>query len=462
MIHLIKRGLQPLNTQIYSQIKAKILSGELAESTRLQSVRYFAHEHNISRNTVEISYQQLLAEGYIESKPRSGYYVSAIDTAFSASREAMIGNEYYEDKANHNSCIDFNPANLSPDIFPLKIWRKLLADCAKENLYQLSIYNNPQGEIGLRREIQKYLARSRGVLCDLEQIVICAGTTQSLSILCQILQQSHSTIAMEEPGYYTARAVFTNHSLNILPITVKNDGIDTRQLAKSNSQLVYVTPSHQFPLGYVMSIANRFKLLQWAEEKNGIIIEDDYDSELCYNGQPIPSLQGLNPKGRIVYLGTFSKSLSPALRISYMVMPWNLLQQYKNMFKNYQSLVPLLDQNTLERFINQGYWDKHLRKIRVTYKRKHDILVNAIEKHFGSKATIISKGAGLHISIKILSTIIDTELADCANKSGICVYPISSCSIGEPSYMGIRLGFGSIADENIEKGVKLLHSAWFK
>lgn len=461
MFLLDKNSKQPLVSQLYNQIKERILSGEMAKGVRLKSVRAFARELNISRNTVENTYQQLVSEGYIDSKPCSGYFVAALDPLWAAAQEAKADDVVCADASGDDGCIDFNPASLSPDAFPLTLWRKLLAECVEEERYRLSVYSDSQGDSGLRREIKKYLATSRGVSCEPEQIVICAGTAQGLTLLCQILKQTYSAIAMEEPGYYTARSVFCNHSFQILPIAVGPDGIDIRQLKQSAGKVVYVTPSHQFPLGYVMSIANRFKLLQWAEETNGVIIEDDYDSELCYYGQPIPSLQGLNPAGRIVYLGTFSKSLSPALRASYMVLPWPLLAEYKKMFRDYQSPVSLLTQSVLEKFISRGHWERHLRKIRVTYRKKHDAVLKALENTFDNRVSVISKGAGLHIPLAISADLSDLELVDYARKAGVRTYPLSACSAVGTPWMGVRLGFGSVSDEDIEKGIKLLHSAWF-
>lgn len=464
MFMLENKGRQPLHDKIYKQIKQQILSGELVPDTKLLSVKNLAFQLSVSRNTVEHAYQQLYAEGYIYSKPRSGYYISFIDPEFLAPplrhRSASLEKDSEDEKTYS---FDFHPACLSPDSFPANLWRKLYIDCLKENGKDLAFYSNQQGDFALRCELQKYLARSRGVSCGPDQIVICSGLQDSLSMIAQILKSNHSIVSVEDPGHFIPKSVFQNHSFTLLPIPLKSDGLDLESLQSTNSTVVYVTPSHQFPLGYVMPVANRLKLIDWAETVGGVIIEDDYDSELRYSGKPIPALQGLRPQGNIIYIGTFSKVLSPALRVSYMVLPYGLIPIYHKLFKDYSTNVSLLDQRALHQLMKQGYWERHLRKMRTFYKKKHDALIQSIHHHFGSQAAIIGQGAGLHVVLELADNFLrEEELIARARERGIQILPLSMTYLRHnPDKPKIILGFGKMSSTEIDRGIELLYEAWY-
>ena len=463
MFILDNKGRQPLYDKVYNQIKNQILSGELPPATKLLSIKNLSIELSVSRNTVEYAYQQLYAEGYIHSRPRSGYYVSLIDPEFLPSSHCHIGTfpaKVSETRKSYS--FDFHPACLSPESFPANLWSKLYIDCLKEDSKQLAFYSDQQGDIALRCEIQRYLARSRGVSCDPEQIILCSGLQDSLSIIAPILRENHSMFAMEDPGHFIPKAVFRNHLFSLIPVPVTSDGLDLESLQNTNSTVVYVTPSHQFPLGYVMPVANRLKLIDWAETVGGVIIEDDYDSELRYFGKPIPALQGLHPGGNIVYVGTFSKVLSPALRVSYMVLPHQLLTIYRKLFSDYSTNVPLLDQKTLNKFMEQGYWERHLRKMRTVYKKKHDALIQSIHHHFGSQVNIIGRGAGLHIVLELIgNSLNEEELINRAQERDIRLIPLSRTFLNNNSKNSkIMLGFGSMSSNEIDRGIELLYQAW--
>lgn len=464
MFILDNNGHQPLHNKIYNQIKNQILSGDLSPTTKLLSIKNLSIELSVSRNTVEYAYQQLNAEGYIYSKPRSGFYVSLIDREFIPAAFRYIGR--YPEKVSEGRKLysfDFHPACLSPESFPVNLWRKLYTECLKEDPKQLACYSNQQGDFVLRRQIQRYLARARGVSCDPDQIIICSGLQDSLSIIAPILREDHSIFAMEDPGHFIPKAVFQNHSFSLTSVPVNSNGLDLESLQNTSSTVVYVTPSHQFPLGYVMPVANRLKLIDWAEAVGGVIIEDDYDSELRYFGKPIPALQGLHPRGNIVYVGTFSKVLSPALRVSYMVLPYQLLNVYRKLFTDYSTNVSLLDQRTLATFMERGYWERHLRKMRTLYKKKHDALIQSIYQHFGSQANIVGQGAGLHIILELVgNSLNEAELIKCAQKNDVRLFPLSSTYLHKNSNDSkIMLGFGSMSSDEIDRGIELLYQAWY-
>lgn len=449
----------PLYKQLYDQIREHILSGKLPANSKLPSVRDLASELSTSRNTVEGAYQELYAEGYIYSKQRSGYFVSLLDqdvAPLSLSHITRKRGRTPDPSANYR--YDFHPARLDPESFPTVLWRKCFLDCLRERSSELSQYGDPQGEQGLRCAIQEYLERSRGVVCEPEQIVICAGLQHSLDIVAHLLQESHSVVAVENPGYHLPRAVFRNNSYKIVPIAVGTSGLDLESLKASDSTIVYVTPSHQLPMGCVMPVANRLKLIEWAKSGGNLIIEDDYDSELRYHGKPIPSLQGLRPDGNIIYMGTFSKVLSPALRLSYMVLPRSLHARYCRLFQDYFSTVSLLEQRTLARFMEQGHWERHVRRMRITYKQKHTMLLQAIERNFGSKGTVVGQGAGLHVVLQLPDDNPgEAEIILRAGHNGIRLFPFSAFYVtGEPDATNLLLGFGGMTATGIEEGISLL------
>ena len=454
----------PLYKQLYNQIREHVLSGKLPADSKLPSVRDLAVELSTSRNTVEGAYQELYAEGYIYSKPRSGYFVSALDqdaAPLSLVQKPRKPRSNEEIPASY--LYDFHPARLDQISFPAALWRKLFVESLRESPRQLVQYCNPQGERELRCAIQMYLERSRSVVCDPEQIVICAGLQSGLDIVAHMLKGSHSSVAVENPGYHLPRSVFRNHSFEIVPIPVGASGLDLDALKTSSSTIAYVTPSHQLPMGCVMPVANRLALIEWAESGGKLIIEDDYDSELRYYGKPIPSLQGLRPSGNIIYLGTFSKILSPALRVSYLVLPHSLLATYRRVFQDYFATVSLLEQKTLTKFMEQGHWNRHIRRMRTLYKKKHDTLLRAVERHFGTRAVAIGQGAGLHVVLQLSGDSPgETEIIDRALRKGIRLLPFSDFYVaGEPDSTNLLLGFGGMTLSEIEQGIALLSDVCF-
>ena len=451
----------PLYKQLYHQIREQILSGKLPAESRLPSVRDLASELSASRNTVDGAYQELYAEGYIYSRPRSGYFVSVLSQE--AAPQALSGKPGKNDHLPgppSRFAYDFHPARLHPESFPTELWRKCFIEGLRRNSQQLVQYGDSQGDWGLRCSIQSYLERSRGVTCDPDQIIVCTGLQQSLEIVAQLLKGSHSVVAVENPGYHLPRSVFQNHAYTLFPVPVGQEGIDLNHLKTGNSTIVYVTPSHQLPLGYVMPVANRLALIEWAESAGRFIIEDDYDSELRYHGKPIPSLQGLRPTGNIVYTGTFSKLLSPALRLSYMVLPYSLLATYRQLYRAYFPSVSLLEQRTMANFMEQGHWERHIRRMRMIYKKKHDALLRSVETHFGARAVVVGQGAGLHVVLMLPDTLrSEAEIIDRARQRGIRLYPFSDFHVtGQPEAATLLLGFGGMTAGEIEKGIELLSS----
>ncbi|MBM7587524.1 GntR family transcriptional regulator/MocR family aminotransferase [Bacillus pakistanensis] len=452
---------KPLYIQLSDYIKKEITAGSIQSKEKLPSKRKLSQYLDVSVNTVQAAYDQLCAEGYVESKQRKGLFVTSM-------KDDLFANQTYsqewqtKDKQVYSVAdIDFNSGTVDLKHFPYTAWRKLTMQSLYEDQGELLYTGDPQGEFPLRNEIAKYLYESRGVRCSADQIVIGAGTQVLMGLLCLIIGKE-STYALENPGFHRTRAVLEHQSIKTIPIPLDDDGIEIKPLKVSDARVVYVTPSHQFPYGMVMPIDRRMELLKWAEQIDGYIIEDDYDGEYRYKGKPIPSLQGLDTNGRVIYLGTFSKSLIPSIRISYMVLPPSLIQKYQDRFTIYKQTVSRLHQDTLFRFMNEGHWQRHLNKMRTLYRKKQKSLMTAIHHNFRGQVNVIGEKSGLHIVLEIKKNLSEEELIKRAIKVGVKVYPISIYYEGKKKSDDpkILLGFGGLSEKEIEEGIRLLKEVW--
>lgn len=453
----------PLYVQLYEYIKNEIQIGTIEPETKLPSKRKLASYLGISQNTIQTAYEQLCAEGYVESRPRIGMFVQKLEDNLSCNLPLIDKpDKNIKLKDNFEYLIDFCSRNVDLNNFPYHIWRKLTSKCLYSDQSDLLLIGEPQGEECLRKEISKYLFQSRSVKCVPEQIVIGAGT-QYLMILLSMLLGKEYTYAIENPGYNGVKNVFKDQGIDVHPISIDEDGICIEDLRKSSARVVYVTPSHQFPYGMIMPVSRRLELLKWCEEKDGYIIEDDYDSEFRYKGKPVPSLQGLDNNGNVIYMGTFSKSLIPSIRISYLVLPSKLVKKYQEHFKIYKQTVSRLHQNTLHRFMKEGHLSSHINKMRTLYRKKHAILLSAIDKYMKEKVEIIGEKSGLHILLKVKNGMTEEELIQSARKMKIKIYPTSihyaECISSE--FPMILLGFGGLTEMQIEEGIKILKKVWF-
>ena len=338
-LSLDKEDNKSLYEQLYLKLKQAIIQKEIAFGTKLPSKRALGDFLNISQTTIELAYGQLLAEGYIMSKPRVGYFVEAIDELPYV--EKVVPKTTTEAEQPLTFRYDFSPSKIDEDGFPFRLWRKYAKDLYDESAKYLLQPGHPQGEHVLRVEIARYLYESRGIYCVPEQIVIGSGTEQLLPMILRLFDEN-AQFALENPGY---SAILKAHLQNrAIPISVDEDGLIVDELEKSQANLVYITPSHQFPTGAVLSATRRTQLLKWAtKQPSRYIIEDDYDSEFRYIGKPIPALQGLDKGDRVIYMSTFSKSIMPSLRVAYLVLPLSLLPKYKEVFSYYSATVPRFD-----------------------------------------------------------------------------------------------------------------------
>lgn len=456
---LKKEDTIPLYEQLYIGIRNAITQQQLDVGSRLPSKRELAEFFTISQTTVELAYAQLLAEGYIMSKPRVGYFVEEIDELpFNESATPTI--EFQQSLSQRPPyTIDFSSAKIDEDAFPFTIWRKYAKDVLDTPFKQLLQTGERQGELALRIEIANYLHQSRGIQCRPEQIVIGSGTEQLLPMILKLFGDD-AKLALENPGYSPIPRTQLNQMA--IPVPVDTDGIIVEHLQQTDANLVYVTPSHQFPTGAVLSANRRTQLLNWAAKTpNRYIIEDDYDSEFRYIGKPIPALQGLDQHDRVIYLSTFTKSLMPSLRVAFFVLPPTLVQHYQDHFNYYSSTVPRFEQHILANFMKDGHFSKHLNRMRKIYRKKHDKLIEIFSTHY-PQIQISGDAAGTNILIAVLHKETEQQLHQLALQRNIHILPLSNYYL-TPQQSTKRiflLGFGNLPLAQIEKMIHRLMEIW--
>lgn len=447
---------EPKYKQIYQQIKSLIEQGRLKTNDTLPSIRRLADTLHLSRNTTLTAYEQLVAEGYIRGEGRKGYFVNEIEQVFlhDEERPNLI------QKANNREdiIIDFRAGAVDQQHFPLKAWRQMANQVLPlKNCYE---YGDPFGEPLLKEQLVHYLLQARGVHFNAEDIIIGSSTQQMLIYLGFLLKQDFTSIILEDPGYNGAREAFKLQGFEIETLQVLENGAQLQQLAHFYSRLMYVTPSHHFPYGVSMNIQQRQTLIQWAKNIDGYILEDDYDSEFRYTQQPFPALASID-KSRVIYMGTFSKSFLPAIRLSYMVLPKALVHSYKERFAQFEHNASSLHQLTMATFMAQGEWTRHIKRMRITYKHKINGLVDELNKQFGEKITILGEQSGLYILVKVHTQLSEEQLIQNAQQYGVKVYPTSPYFLQQPSSEPIvQLGFSKLKMEEIILGVDLLKKAW--
>lgn len=464
MIPLKSGGSKSIYEQIYEYMKEEIRRGSLREGMRLPSTRVLAENLKVSRSTTQMAYDQLVAEGYIEAMPHRGYFVLRMEELVEVEAEPEPSGGFIPEEGadQDETVIDFSPRGIDLTHFPYNAWRKVTRNTLVEDNKDMFLTGSPQGEPALREAIKGYLHSARGVNCRAEQIIIGAGNEYLLMLLCRILGSGRK-IAMENPTYRQACRVFESLGYGIEPIEMDALGMDVRALNASHADIAYVMPSHQYPTGIVMPIGRRQELLQWAGKKRErFLIEDDYDSEFRYKGRPIPALQGLDKAGKVIYMGTFSKSIAPAIRVGYIVLPQSLLGVYQERLGFYASTVSRIDQNIIYQFLTGGYYERHLNRMRAIYKGKHDILLGRL-KSMEPDFEIHGENAGLHILLTSKKGKPENWLIRRAEENGVKVYGLSSYFIRDNGYKPsntVLMGYARLSEEQIKRGAELLRGAW--
>lgn len=461
MIPLDPQGESPLYQQIYQYIKDEIRNGNLTPQKRLPSSRQLAAALKVSRSTTQLAYEQLVSEGYLEAILRKGYYPARLDGLLPpVTREIKEEKERERETAGilkHQAAFDFSPSGIDLTRFPFSTWRKISREALKEEEKELFLKGEPKGDLFLREEIRDYLHAARGVNCDVSQILVGAGNEYLLMLLSQLLGRE-TGIAMENPTYLQAYRVLKAMGHPVFPVGMDKNGFLVSELAAVQADVSYVMPSHQFPMGVVMPVRRRQELLSWASEKPGrYLIEDDYDSEFRYKGKPIPALQGMDRHGCVIYMGTFSKAIAPAIRVGYMVLPPSLLEKYEEVAGFYSSTVSRVDQRILAQFISGGYFERHLNRMREIYKGKHEALLAAVrplEREF----EIRGEYAGLHILLSHRGGRTEEELIRTAESAGLRVYGLSGFFMERKAKetSTVILGYGGLGEEEMKAGADRL------
>ncbi len=487
VITLDSKSDLPLHRQLYEELRRSILSGRLVPGQRLPSTRALARSLGISRATVTLSYEQLLSEGYLEAVTGSGTFVctqlpddllsAPIPSALTANVPAgqsvqlstygasLLDTDYrprVSDRASSHqkSLISFRYGSPALDEIPLRQWRQLLSRHCR--IGQKAMFDYATDSLGyqpLREAIARYLVQSRAVQCEADQVIIVNGSQQALDLVTRVLVDRGDWVAIENPGYLDARRIFLAQGAELLSIPVDDSGVVVERLSDLSTakiKLIYVTPSHQFPTGAVLSLPRRLELLAWATQTGAMIIEDDYDSEFRYGGRPIPALQGLDQGNSVIYVGTFSKVLFPALRVGYLVVPRTLVRVLANAKRLTDRQTPLLEQQVLTDFINEGYLERHIRRMRTLYDQRRQALLQALLRHLGQRVTILGENAGMHLMIRLHTRLGDEEIVDKAAQLGLDLVN------AQPYYWGCTgkgefvIGYADLSLEEINEGVQRL------
>jgi GntR family transcriptional regulator/MocR family aminotransferase len=481
-VQLSLEGEGPLYRRLYSGLRAAILDGRLPAGSRLPSTRSLAKDLSLSRNAVLMAFEQLLAEGYVVGRVGAGTFVSRTlpdapppprsVPAGPPTREARVRLSAFTRRvlslrplpppgvrpASHIG-FDFRYGQPAFTDFPHDTWRRLLARRARATSVRTLSYGMAFGFMPLREAIAGYLRRARGVVATAEQVAVVNGSQQALDLAARLLVDRGDRVVMEEPGYLAARQTFAAAGARILPRPVDEEGLDVSRLPRTGRvRLAYVTPSHQFPTGSILSLARRLELLRWAEKAKAFVLEDDYDSEFRYEGRPIPAVQGLDRSGRVLYVGTFSKVLFPSLRIGYVVVPESLVKALGPVRWLADYHTPTFEQEVLTDFIAEGHFESHLRRTRARCAARRKALLDALREHLGGRVEVTGANAGIHVAA-FLRGMPATALPGIIKRAaarGVGLYPVWPHYVRPPRDAGLLLGYASLTEREIRTGVKLL------
>lgn len=449
----------PCYRQIYDGYRGAILSGQLRPGERLPSTRALAAELGISRLPVVNAFEQLLHEGYVEGRAGSGTYVK--DSIPDELAQAVPVREVVQVRKRVAATAQrFGPLRVSLpalDRFPLRLWSRLVSRHARQLTVETMAYGDPAGYAPLRAAIADYLRTARSVQCTTEQVLIVSGSQMALQVCALGILGRNSAVAIEEPGYPGARDALTRGGARLVPIPVDDEGIDVDTLAARGRQVraVYVTPSHQYPLGVSMTVSRRLALLEWARRTRSWILEDDYDSEYRYASRPLAALQGLDTASRVIYIGTFSKVLFPSLRIGYMVVPRELRDDFLRHRESIDLFSSLLEQLVLTEFLAEGHFGRHLRRMRALYEARRDALVRGLRDHVPSLIPH-NADAGLHVTAFLPEGVDDRQIVAEAATRGLEPTPLSTCYAGDTHRNGLILGFGGASERRIVAACRTL------
>ena len=476
VISLDRRISRPLHRQIYSAFRTAIVDGRLRPGQRIPSSRVLAVEIGVSRFPVLNAYAQLLAEGYLESRIGAGTVVSSelpkqltVVPAKAKNLATQRGPRRVAQRCSHLPRAEdlpwmihrgpFRVGEVAVDQFPSHLWSALVARRGRGLNAESAHYGDLRGHESLRRSVANYLKISRSVRCEAEQVLIVNGSQQALEMTARVLLNTGDRVWMEEPNYRLARDVFALSECHLVPVPVDREGLNVAVGIKKsrNARAAFVTPSHQFPLGVTLSASRRLQLIEWAQSSGSWIIEDDYDSEYRYESLPIASLQGLDTNSRVIYIGTFSKVLFPALRLGYIVVPPDLIDRFVTMRRVMDLGAPTLYQEVLADFIDEGHFARHIRRMRVHYGDLRRVLFDNINGNLGDMVEIVGDEAGMHLTVLLRQGHRDDDVARRGVSHKLSLWPLSRMYMGEPR-QGLILGFGGITANEIPDAVCTLRN----
>jgi GntR family transcriptional regulator/MocR family aminotransferase len=471
-----RRSATPLYRQVYDGYRDAIVTRRLRAGERVPSTRDLARDLGISRIPVLTAFEQLLAEGYFEARVGAGTFVARVlpDDFQESTRRPATPTPGRPGPRRVSSAADpllrdpepwlggrgpFRLSQPAVDQFPARVWSALVARHVRNPRTSLLHYADPMGHRPFREAIAAYLRGARGVRCEADQLMVVSGSQQALEIAARVLFEPDAPVWVEEPGYCGARDALTMAGARLVPVPVDASGLDVAAgiTREPEARGAYVTPSHQYPMGVTMSAARRLQLLDWAQRTGAWIIEDDYDSEYRYESLPIASLQGLDRDARVVYVGTFSKVVFPALRLGYLVIPADLVPRFAAVREAMDVCPPSLFQAVLADFIGEGHFGRHLRRMRLLYAERRAELVAALHKELPD-LEILGDAAGLHLVLALPRGAHDREIAVRAASDRLWTLPLSECFLGPVRRQGLVLGFGAVPSREIRDAVRRLKS----
>jgi GntR family transcriptional regulator / MocR family aminotransferase len=460
----------PLFRQVYLRLREAILSGAFHSGEKLPSTRDLAEQLGISRTVVLLAYDQLLAEGFVVGRSGSGTFVSSgvgggqpTPSASSAElRLSRFGSSAaiawsrinYPQRRQRSLPYDFAYGRSDLQNFPFEMWRRTLLRCARKAPISEFDYGPASGNIALREAICVHLRRSRAVICDASQVIVVNGSQQALDLIARILIERGDRVAIEDPSYQGTREILSATGAHLLPVAVDRDGLDPAKLPAA--RIAFVTPSHQFPTGAILPLTRRLALLEWAKRRNAVIVEDDYDGEFHYEGQPLESLQGLDREGRVIYIGTFSRTVFSSLRIGYLIAPKRLIAAFTAAKWLCDRHTATLEQQALAKFISQGIYERYLRRVRRRNAARRQALLDAIGKWIGDRVEITGDGAGAHVVLWPRQRIREEAVMKSAESLGVGIYGISPYFLRPPFRTGIMLGYARMREREIREGIRRL------
>lgn len=470
VIPLLNNG-DALSRQIYLWFRQAILREDMKSKERLPSTRELAEHLNVSRTVVVLAYEQLLAEGFVCGRRGSGTYVTeGLGSGRPSSRAARanvrlsrFGRSLVEAAprieipANRATSLryDFAYGRSDIDLFPFETWRRMLLRHARKAPVRELDYAPAGGSMALREALTAHLRRSRAVVCDPSQVIVVNGSQQALDLVARVLVEHGDRVAIENPCYQGAREVLRSIGARLVPVSVDTDGLDPASLP-NRARIALVTPSHQFPTGAILPLARRLALLDWARRTDALVVEDDYDGEFRYEEQPLQSLQGLDGEGRVIYIGTFSRTVFPALRIGYLIVPKSLVAVFTSAKWLCDRHTATLEQETLAEFITSGMYERHLRRLRRRNAARRKVMLEAVDRYLGGRVQVTGYGAGAHVVLWPNGRIAESSVLEAAASRGVGIYGISPYFLTQPSRSGLLLGYSRMKETDIREGIRRL------